>query len=540
MVCTYAAAVIRRPSASRADTSGTPARNPTRALRRLEARVRMALWVAQRDWRSWWPMAAATIGVALILLLVVRQPLADWLWPDTRAQALREEAAAALAAGHLSAEDGSGARELYEAALAMDPDRPEARDGLSQVARAALAQARSALDDDRFDDARAALALARELAAPRAAVDAVDAALRERLAAQAGLDDLRARADDAYARGDLHGSANSALPLYRRILGLRPDDADALRGREDALGDLLQQAREDLRLGRYAAAAHAVAVAREFDTGHIDLPDTQARLGEERDALLRRAQDDLNAGRLERTEARYRELLETDPDAAEPLEGMEQLALAYARRAERAAADFRFADADAALAEASRVAPGGSGTAAVDAAVRHVERARLSHAQLRPAGSPAQRRDRLRVLLAQVEAAEQRGDLLTPPGESAYDRLRAARAIAPDDREVRRAAARLLPAAVTCFDRELRANSLARARACLDARTALSEDEATLGPARRRLAQRWLAVGDERLGAGELAAARAAHDAARELDPAVPELSAFGERLRAAGSAESR
>ena len=84
----------------------------------------MALWVAQRDWRSWWPMAAATIGVALILLLVVRQPLADWLWPDTRAQALREEAAAALAAGHLSAEDGSGARELYEAALAMDPDRP--------------------------------------------------------------------------------------------------------------------------------------------------------------------------------------------------------------------------------------------------------------------------------------------------------------------------------------------------------------------------------------------------------------------------------
>lgn len=537
MVCTYAAAVIRRLSASRADAPATPVRQPARGLTRLEARVRMFLWVVQRDWRSWWPMAAATVGVGLVLLIAVRQPLAEWLWPDTRTQALRQQAAAALAAGHLSADDGSGARELYEAALAMDPDRPEAREGLAQVARAALAQARRALEEQRFDDARTALALARELAAPRAAVDAVDAALRERLAAQAGLDDLRARAGDAYARGDLHGSENSALPLYRRILGLRPDDADALRGREDALGDLLQQARDDLRQGRYAAAARAVAIAREFDPGHIDLPDTQARLGEERDALLRRAQADLDGGRLDQAEARYRELLESDPDAPEPLEGMQQLAQAHARRAERAAADFRFADADAALAEAARVAPGGRGTAAVDTAVRHVERARLSHAQLRPAGSPSQRRERLRVLLEQVAAAEQRGDLLTPPGESAYDRLRAARAIAPDDREVRRAAARLLPAAVTCFDRELRANSLARARACLDARTALSEDEATLGPARRRLAQRWLAVGDERLGAGELEGARAAHDAARDLDPAVPELPAFADRLRAAGSA---
>ncbi|QCU72705.1 hypothetical protein E5843_14610 [Luteimonas yindakuii] len=497
--------------------------------------------VVQRDWRSWWPMAAATVGVAMVLLIAVRQPLADRLWPDTRAQALRAEAAAALASGRLSAADGTGARELYEAALAMDPDRPEARDGLSQVARAALAQAQSALAEERFDDARAALALARELAAPRAAVDRVESALRERLSAQAGLDDVRARARAAYARGDLHGSENSALPLYRRILGLRPDDADALRGREDALGDLLQQAREDLREGRYAEAARAVAVAREFDPGHIDLPDTQARLGEERDALLRQAHADRDAGRLERAEARYRALLESDPDAAEPLEGMEQLALAHARRAERAAADFRFSDADTALAEAARVAPGGSATAAVDAAVRHVERARLAHARLRPAGSPAQRRERLPVLLEQVDAAEQRGDLLTPPGESAYDRLRAARAIAPDDNGVRRAAARLLPAAVACFDRELRGNRLARARSCLDARTALSEDEDTLAPARRRLAQRWLAVGDERLGAGELAAARAAHGAAREIDPTVPELAAFAERLRAAGSVgESR
>lgn len=530
MLCPYPAAVIRR------DIDPAPAHpSAPRPLRRLEALLRLFV-LRLRDWRRWWRGAAVAAGVLLVVLIAVRQPLADRLWPETRAQALREQAAAALVAGRLSDADGSGARELYEAALAMDPDRPGAREGLARVAQAALAQARIAVDEDRHDDARAALALARELSAPRAAVESVERALRERIAGRAGLDDLRARALDAYGRGDLHGSANSALPLYQRILAVRPGDAEALRGREDALGELLQAAREDLRRGRYAAAAQAVAVAREFDPGHMDLPDTVARLGEEHDALLGQAQRDRDAGRLERAEVRYRELLATDPDAADALEGMQAIALAHARRAERAAAGFRFADADAALAEAARVAPGGAATAAVEAAARHVERARLAHARLRPAGDSGQRRERLRVLLSEVEAATRRGDLLTPPGESAYDHLRAARAIAPDDPGVRRAAAALLPAAVDCFDRELRRNRLARARACLDARTALSEERATLAPARRRLAQRWLAVGDERLGAGELAAASAALDAARELDPDVPDLAAFAERLRTATS----
>ncbi|WP_052338456.1 hypothetical protein [Luteimonas huabeiensis] len=477
------------------------------------------------------PIALAAGGCLLLALLVLRQPLADRFWPETRAQALREQAATALAEGRLTAADGSGARELFEAALAMDPDRNEAREGLAQVARAALAQADAAVREDRLDDAQAALALARALSAPRAEVEGVEAALRERQIARAGLDQVRERAHAAYARGDLYGSADSALPLFRRILSLRPDDADALRGREDALAVVLQQAREGLRQGRYAEAARAVAVAREFDPGHVDLPDTQARLGEERDALMRHAAADRAAGRLDRAEARYLKLQEADPEAADVREGLLQLAAAHARRAERAAADFRFADADAALAAAARLAPG---TGVAEAAARQVERARQSHARLEPTGTPQQRRTRVRALLAEVAAAERRGDLLTPPGDSAYDKLRAARAIAPDDVEVRRAAARLLPAAVDCFERELRGNRLGRARACLDARVALSEDEAALAAAQRRLAQRWLGVGDERLGAGELANAQAAYEAARALDPTLPELDGFAERLRAA------
>ena len=80
--------------------------------------------------------------VALILLL--RGPIADRLWPVANAEALRQQAEAALQQGRLSAEDGSGARELFEAAVAIDPDRAELRSGLSRVAQAALQQARSA------------------------------------------------------------------------------------------------------------------------------------------------------------------------------------------------------------------------------------------------------------------------------------------------------------------------------------------------------------------------------------------------------------
>ena len=193
--------------------------------------------------------------------------------------------------------------------------------------------------------------------------------------------------------------------------------------------------------------------------------------------------------------------------------------------------DFRFADAEAALGRARTLAPEAH---AVAEATRHVARARQVQARLGPPLSPAARARRVKRLLADAAAAQARGDLLTPPGDSAFDKLRAAQALAPADSAVRRAAARLLPAARDCFERELRGNSLGRARACLDARLALEGASPGVVDARQRLAQRWLAVGAERLGAGELEGATSALSAARTLDPAAPGLAEFSTRLRTA------
>ncbi|MDQ3618179.1 MAG: hypothetical protein M3374_05610, partial [Pseudomonadota bacterium] len=125
----------------------------------------------------------------------------------------------------------------------------------------------------------------------------------------------------------------------------------------------------------------------------------------------------------------------------------------------------------------------------------------------------------------------------TPPGDSAFDKVRAARALAPQDGAVRAATTRLLAAARTCFNDGLRGNRLTHAGVCLDARSALGDPATDLRDARQRLAQRWIAIGEQRLGAGEVAAASAALAAARALDPNVAGLDAFSERMRAASAA---
>ncbi len=483
--------------------------------------------------RQRWAIAAGVFALLVSGAIVLRAPLADQLYPEARAQQLRAAAAQALAQGRLSAADGSGARELYAAALALEPDRDEARTGLQRVADAALAQARTATHRQQFEQAHRALALARELAVPRAAADAVAEQLRLLEADFVGIDDLLARADAARRAGRLDAGDDAALPLYQRVLALQPARIDALEGREDALSDLLQRADGQVARGELAAAAALVARAQAFDAGHVALPDPRARLARAIDARRASAAAALRRGRLEAATSDYRQLLALDAADLEAQAGLARIAQAQAERAERLAADFRFDAAEQALAQARALAPQALFLAPVE---QHLAQARLSRARLQAPPRSAQRARRVRALLADAAAAEARGELLTPPGECAFDRVRAARALAPDEPAVGRASARLVPAARDCFERALRGNRLVRAQACLDAWEQLAGAADGSDAARQRLAARWLAVGEERLGAGELAAATHAHAAAQALDPATPGLAAFAERLRAANA----
>lgn len=500
---------------------------PTRdtSLRNLRERLR-ARWP--------WTLAAVAGGL-LVLLIALRGPIAERLWPVAEAEALRLQAESALQQGRLSAADGSGARELYEAAMAIDPDRAELRSGLARVAQAAVQQARAAAERGAFAEAHRQLRLARTLSAPRVQADAVAEILRRREAAVAGIDDLQRAADAARAAGRLEGAADAALPLYRRILELQPAHLAALEGREDALTTRLQQARAALGRGDLAAAAAGISIAVEYDAGHGDLPETQAALVQAVERLRRRADADLRAGRLTRAGEGYRAWRASgvETDAADA--GLLAVARVHAARAREAGADFRFDRANAELAAAQALVPDSPEWTQVRDALQRAARARDTAGPRLP---PRVLERRLRALLDEAAAAEARGDWLTPPGDSAFDKLRAARALAPDDAGVRRASARMLPRVRECFENELRDNRLQRARVCLDAGIALAGDRNEIADARGRLAQRWVAVGEERLGSGDVEGARAARDAARGLDARAPDLAEFAERLRAAESVE--
>lgn len=505
------------------------------AIRRYPVRVTSPRSPFRRNFRAHWPWTLAVAAALLIaLLLALREPIAERLWPVAEAEALRQQAEKALQQGRLSADDGSGARELYEAAIAIDPDRAELRSGLTRVAQAAVQQARGAAERGAFAVAHRQLALARALSAPRAQTDAVAEILRRREVAVAGIDVMLRAADAARAAGRLDDGADAALPLYRRILELQPQHLKALEGREDALGILLEDARSALKRGELAAGGAAIATVQRYDRGHADLPDAQALLAQVADHVRRRADRDLRAGRLSRAAEGYRQLRISGADAQAD-DALAEVARAYVGNARADAADFRFDSAKAALDAAQALAPDLAELAPAREALLRAERTKRGAA---PTLSPRMVQRRVRALLDEAAAAEARGDWLTPPGDSAYDKLRAARALAPDDAGVRRASARMLPRVRECFENELRDNRLQRARVCLDARIALEGDRHAIEDARSRLAQRWVAVGEERLGAGELDGARAAHDAARGLDPRAPGLVAFAERLHAAGALE--
>ncbi|MFC5569818.1 hypothetical protein ACFPN1_07065 [Lysobacter yangpyeongensis] len=503
---------------------------PPRARVRLTRTRAFAERVSAWDWR--WILALVLFVVAL--LFVLRQPLADWLWPQTRAQRLHERAEQALAAGRLTSPDGTGARELYAAALALDPDRADARVGLDRVGKAALAQARAAIARRQFAQAHDALDLAEALSVPRAETTALREQLRRNEAASVGIDELLQQAAAARAAGQLDGKGG-ALPLYQRVLELAPDRTEALEGREDTLSDLLQQARANLQEGNLVAATVIVRGVQAADAGHVELPDMLAELTRASEQKRRQAARELRSGDLEHALQDYGAALLVNPEDAEAMRGVQAVASAHARRSDRLAADYRFDEAEAELQQAQTVA--GTGAAqnpAIAEARQHLARARQAQRQATRTAPTAAQRRRVTQLLAEAAQAQARGDLLTPPGDSAFDKLRAAQALAPQDAQVKAASARLLPAAVACFNDALRENRLVRAGGCLDARRALEGESAGVLAGRSELAQRWIALGDQRLSAGEIGGAQSALDAARALDPGAEGLAALAQRLRTA------
>lgn len=166
-------------------------------------------------------------------------------------------------------------------------------------------------------------------------------------------------------------------------------------------------------------------------------------------------------------------------------------------------------------------------------------RTRLKDLQKRAASIPdpnaSETQARVVQLLAQAQTAAAAGNLLAPPGDSAYDKYRAVRALDPDNAQARSGLAALPGLARERFEQALGANKLVTARGTIEALATLAPTDSNLPDMRRKLSRSLLGQAAERLGANELPQAREAFEQARELDPTNPELAAMQARLEQAG-----
>ncbi|MBL8296880.1 MAG: protein kinase [Rhodanobacteraceae bacterium] len=462
------------------------------------------------------------------------------LLPRTELNDVLARADNALARGQLSGSNDS-ARELFESARVIDPDNDIARAGLRRVGEALIAQARAATQQRDFAVAHARLADARALLAGGAAVEQAAAELKQAETANTEIGGLFDQAEAALTAGKLV-EAGGAIELYQRVLTSEPGNAPALAGLRKAGAALAAQTRDLLVQGKVdEAAARVEVIARAVPNDPV-LPVLRAELTAARtsaslalDARLKRAQELLRAGRIagdgeDNALAQYKAVLALDPTNAKARTGLSQIAGALVVQANAAIEESNPTVAERLLRQAEPLAPGSADIAAARGQLREL-RERLDIAASRPALTPDQQQ-KLAAHLAAADKAAQAGNLILPPGSSAYDKYRAALALDGSNAQALAGLQGLPQIARDQFNIAIGQQKLDRARDFVDTLEQLAPADASLPTLRARLAEALLDEAEQRLDQNRPGEARRALDAARNLSPTNPRLGVLEQKLR--------
>jgi serine/threonine-protein kinase PpkA len=487
--------------------------------------------------RGWLLGALLVAGIAAGAGYVWREPLRAML-PPTQHEALLLDAERALRDGRLSAADGSGARELYRSANALNPDDRRAADGLRRTAEAFLQQARSALDDQQPELARSALAAARELGIAGNQADELESTIQQRAYREEQIVSLVNAAQAALRAGRLDEDERSALALYQQAARVDRESEIVRHGLRETLGQLLARASAQLERGELDAAEQQIERVAAIDPGHQALGEHRTRLADAREAQrsgrerrLADAAELLRRGRLDEAAAGYRALLADAPEHPQARDGLKQVASEWLRQADAAMADFAFERADGLIARARAVDPGHAGLRRAEQRLAERQRVKVPAAA---ATLGAAEQARLQQLLDGAAKALAAGQLVLPPGESAYDHYKNALSIDPGNQAARAGIAAIPAAAKRRFEEALGQNRRETAKGYLESLETVDATDADLPAMRRRLAASLLGYADERLGAGEIDLARRAVHQASALDPTNASLPALNARLEQA------
>ncbi len=511
----------------------------------LEPRRRGAQLDEPPPHRSAWPW------VAIVLALIMLGGGA-WVWthqnalredlPRTQLNAVLARADAALAAGKLSGSPDS-ARDQYEAALALDPDSEHAIAGLRNVGNAELKRAQDDIRANKLDDARAALEEARGLLGGGAEVAQTESELNKAANRGSSADDLIDRANAALAAGNLDGK-DGAAELFHRVLVSDPDDAVARHGMDQVGAALGVRVQDQLKQGDRVDAQRTLDKLASLLPTYAGLPDLRAAVAQaDQDAKaqlerhLTQGEADLHAGKFtgagdDNALAQFQAVLAQDPDNTQALAGLGQVAEALVVQA-NAALDAQHPDDAAKLLDvAVKLAPKSADLAAARSRLRAFASAPPANADdtpstpMAPALTPAQSAKVAR-LVQQGDVAAHRGELMLPPGDSAYDLYRAALAIDGNNAAAQSGLQALPQIARNLFARTLQNGRLDRAGDLLATLQHLSPGDAALPAMQRNLGGAWLDRARRLADQGRYDDARRALDEARRLmpeDPRIPEV----------------
>lgn len=486
------------------------------------------------------------------------------LLPRTELNDVLSRAQAALAAGHLDGDDGTSARELFQAAVALEPDNDAARNGLHQVGTAEVAQADAALQAGQLDVAAQKAAVARELLGGGSDVDRLDQMIAAKRGAQVQVSTLVEQAQQAYTTGQF-GGERGAGALYRQVLAADPGNAVARHGLDQVGDALAAQARKALDANDGAGADAAIEQLAALQPNNAALPGLRAARAQAHqadsaalDAALQQGDAALRAGRIDgpgddTALAHYKAALALAPDNLQAEAGLGKVAQALTVQASAAmdagdaaqaatlldhAAALAPKSADLAAARArlqgmapakSNSQPGAKPNAAPDAAVP--ADADADAGLLHPALTPQQSAQVARLLL-QAQAATQRGDIMLPPGNCAYDLYRNALAIDGNNAAAQQGLQGLPGTVQQMFNRALSGGDLGRASQMLDNLADLAPGDAAQGVLGQRLAGAWLDQADRQLAGGNRIGAAQSLEQARKLAPNSPRVQDLTARLQ--------
>jgi len=515
--------------------------------------------------------------VPLLVLVLLGAGTALWLQQDrlrnmvpvTDLNDTLSQAGQALAAGRLDGTNGDSARELFEKARDQQPDSDQARDGLRQVGQAEVARADAALTAGRLDEAEAALGVARELLGGGNDVEQLAQRLSQARNPQAHTDSLIDRAQAAFAAGQLDGD-DGAGALYRKVLDADRTNTVAARGL-DKVGDALAaQARRAIADNDRPKANALVDRIALLVPGYGDLPSLRASLAETRKqdnqavtTLIQQGNDAMRAGHFtgegdDNALASFQAALAADPDNADAKSGLGQVAQALVVQANAALDSEDDDQATRLLDQAAKLAPKSAELAAARARIGGDARSAGARDAATAAGAnpaagtkPAtgtsadddnglaqasmevspEQKARVAALVRRAQAAATHGDIMDPPGDSAYDLYRNALAIDGND-PAARAGLQGLPGQVEKQMQQAVANgNVKRADDLYATLSDLAPGDSSQGEMRQKLGSAWIDHALERSAAGDHQGALQSLDRARRYVPNDPRLQGASERI---------